>query len=89
MDGKGSAVRRRREVKGATGAPAGTTWVQLRSQYEELPTSTKKAKPSFKAWMEKNHGADYSPANLRRAAERMDSIPNDFTDLLQLLEQLI
>lgn len=39
--------------------------------------------------MEKNHGADYSPANLRRAAERMDSIPNDFTDLLQLLEQLI
>ena len=39
--------------------------------------------------MEKNHGADYSNANLRQAAERMDSIPDDFTDLLQLLEQLI
>ena len=49
---------------------------------------TKKGKPSIKVWMEKNHEADDSNANLRQAAERMDSISTDFTDLLQLLEGL-
>jgi hypothetical protein len=39
--------------------------------------------------MIKTHGADYSDANLRQAAERMDSIPTDFIDLLELFEQLI
>ena len=38
--------------------------------------------------MKNSHDAKYDPASLRRESERMDSIPTEFKDLLQELEQL-
>lgn len=62
----------------------GKSWSDLRKE------AAKKAEQSstFKKWAKENYSIDYSNETLRRAAKSMDHIPDDFTKLLQRVEEI-
>lgn len=60
--------------------PPGSTWEKLRRAAGNA---------NFKRWMKDNHGGDYSDEALRNAASQLDHIPEDFTDLIAYLDQVI
>jgi hypothetical protein len=61
------------------------SWEHLKTEAGAKASSSSQ----FKGWMKKSYGADYSDAALRAAAQSMDSIPRDFTDLLEDLASIV
>ena len=61
------------------------TWEQLKAAAHKQANSS----GSFKRWMIKTHEADYSDDTLRAAVRSMDSIPDDFARLLDLLQRIV
>lgn len=58
----------------------------IRRTWEDaLSTFDASAGVSLKPWLGKKYGADFSLANVRKAAESLDQIPEDFTGLLTFL----
>jgi hypothetical protein len=61
------------------------TWQQLKSEAQNKAKSSS----SFKNWMKEVYGADYSDRTLRAAAQTMDSVPQEFSELLDLLRRIV
>ncbi len=55
-------------------------FVDLRSEFKKVGSS------DFKGWLGKQYGASFAEQNFRAAVGQLDSIPTDFTDLLNLLK---
>ncbi|MET3143493.1 UNVERIFIED_ORG: hypothetical protein ABIB13_003229 [Arthrobacter sp. UYEF2] len=60
--------------------PGQVTWEQLESDYDKARRAGL-TMDNFKSWLTKNRGARFSREDVRAAAESMDSLPPEFTDL--------
>ena len=61
----------------APDAPAGATWETMHAEHQRAAKRTR-----FEDWMAEQHGADYSDAGLRQAAQSLDHLHTDLTRLL-------
>jgi energy-coupling factor transporter ATP-binding protein EcfA2 len=60
-----------------------SSWVELLERHRNDAT-----KMNFKDWLAKAHGVDLSDDNLRAAVRRLDAIPPEFTELLDIARGL-
>lgn len=61
------------------------TWEDLRREAQGKAAKS----TDFKDWMKRRYGADYSDESLRNAVASMDSVPEEFTRLLDVVAELI
>jgi hypothetical protein len=64
----------------APGAPSGSTWQSLRERHQRSAAGMR-----FKEWVTREYQADYSEEALRSAAQALDHLHPDLTDLLDAL----
>lgn len=64
--------------------PGQNSWEKLRAEYEAL---SKKRRPQFKKWIEREYEARLEDWDVKAAAESMDRIPPEFSALLMALEE--
>ena len=60
----------------------GRTWAELRSQWQKSKVR------DFKEWM-KAQGWSINQKSVKKAVERMQAVPSEFTDLLRLCESAV
>ena len=57
-------------------------WESLREKFET------NGRGAWKKWLSKEYGASFELGDIKRATEKLDHIPKEFFDLLQLLKSL-